>query len=82
LLAGVDEVEQLSRNEQLEVLRNNLHTREEFNNPLFEDGEKVELLTRKKVRSKFVEKLSGKIEMSLLGDLKDVFFGVMYQTPT
>jgi dephospho-CoA kinase len=64
--AGVDEIEQLAQKQQLEILRSGQYNREELRNPIFEDGEKIELLTRIMVRSRFIEVLCGKLEQSLL----------------
>jgi hypothetical protein len=77
----VDEIEQLARKQQLEILRSDLHN-QAFRNPFFEDGEKIELLTRIMVRSRFMEALKGKLERSLLKVLKKVFFEIVYPTPT
>jgi len=82
LLAGIDEIEKLAQNQQLEVLRRGQQGREAFGSPVLEDGEKIELLTRIGVRARFVDALRGKLEPSLLEALKDVFFTHVFPTPT
>lgn len=80
--AGVDEIEQLARKEQLEILKRDLHNREELRNPIFDDGENIEFLTRIAVRSRFMEVLSGKLDQALLKALKNMFFDIVYPIPT
>ncbi|OBT72777.1 hypothetical protein VF21_08641 [Pseudogymnoascus sp. 05NY08] len=77
----IDEIEQLARNQHLEIPRRGLYS-QKLENPFFNGNEKIELLTRITVRSKFIEALSGKLEQSLLKDLKRVFFEILYPTPT
>jgi hypothetical protein len=81
LLAGIDEIEQLARNQQLEVLKEGVQNREASGYSILEEGEKIELLTRIRVRSKFVKALSGKLKLSLLKALKEVFFEIVFPTP-
>jgi hypothetical protein len=50
-------------------------------NLILEEDEKIELLTRMMVRSRFMEVLNGKLEKGLLEQLKNVFFEVAYPTP-
>lgn len=78
---GIDEIEQLARNQQLEILKEGVQNREAPGYPILEEGEKIELLTRIKVRSKFVKAFSGKVELSLLKALKEAFFGIVFPTP-
>lgn len=68
------------RNQHLEVPRRGLYS-QKLENFFFEDNEKIELLTKIMVRSKFIEALSGKLEQSLLKDLKSVFFEILYPAP-
>ena len=77
LLAGIDEIEQLTRNQKLETLKEGIQTREASGYSILEEGEKIELLTRIRIRWKFVKALSGKLERSLLSALKEVFFEVV-----
>lgn len=79
---GIVEVEQLARKQQLEILRSGQHTRDIFGFAFTEEGENVELLTRTRVRSHFLDVLSGRLELSLAEPLKDVFFEIVYPTPT
>jgi hypothetical protein len=80
VLAGIDEIEQLARNQQLEILKEGAHDRE-AGSSILNEGDSIELLTRIRVRSQFMKGLSGKLEVSLLKDLKDVFFGIVFPTP-
>jgi hypothetical protein len=82
LLAGIDEIEQLARNQQLEVLKEGIQSREASGHSILDEGEEIELLTRIRVRSKFVKALSEKLELSLLKPLKEVFFEIVFPTPT
>jgi hypothetical protein len=50
-------------------------------NLILDEDEKIELLTRMMVRSRFMEVLNGKLEKGLLEQLKNVFFEVVYLTP-
>lgn len=80
MLAGIDEIEQLARDQQLEILKEGVQDREAGSSILKEE-ERIELITRIRVRSKFVKALSGKLEVSLLKDLKEAFFGIVFPTP-
>lgn len=79
--AGIDEIEQLARNQQLEVLKGGVQNGEASGDSILEEGEKIELLTRIRVRSRFVKTLKGKLEPSLLKALKEVFFELLFPTP-
>jgi hypothetical protein len=79
-LVGIGEIERLAQTQQLEILRSDRHS-QVFGNLILEDSEKIELLTRVMVRSRFIEVLSGRLERSLLELLKDVFFNIVYLTP-
>jgi hypothetical protein len=81
LSAGINEIEQLARNQQLEVLKEGVQNREASRYSILEEGEKIELLTRIRIRSKFVKALNGKLELSLLKALKEVFFEIVFPTP-
>jgi hypothetical protein len=81
LLAGIYVIEQLARIQQLEVLKDGVQNREAFGYSILQEGEKIELLTRIRVKSKFVKALSGKLELSILEGLKEVFFGTIFPTP-
>jgi len=48
---------------------------------ILKDGERIELITRIRVRSNFTKALRGKLELPLLKALKDVFFETIYPTP-
>jgi hypothetical protein len=78
---GVDEIEQLAQKQHLEILSNDLHNKA-FRNPMIEDSEKIELLTRIMVRSRFIDALKPKLDQCLLKVLKKVFFEILYPTPT
>jgi hypothetical protein len=80
LLVGIDEIEQLARNHQLKILKEGVQDREAGSSILTEE-ERIELLTRIRVRLTFVKALSGKLELSLVKDLKNVFFGIVFPTP-
>lgn len=77
---GIIEIEELARKQQLEILKNDLHN-QAFKTPFFDDGERIELLTRIMVRAKFMDALKGKLELPLLKTLKNVFFEIAYPTP-
>jgi hypothetical protein len=79
--AGIDKIEQLAQNQQLGVLKEGIRNREASGYSILEEGEKIELLTRIRVRAKFVKALSGKLAPSLLKDLKEVFFEIVFPTP-
>ena len=78
--AGVDLIEQLAQKQQLGILRSDRYN-QELGNLILEDDEKIELLTRVMVRSRFMEVLNGKLERSLLELLRNVFFEIVYPTP-
>jgi hypothetical protein len=78
LLLGITEVEQLAREQQQEVLRMGGINRTGFP----EDGGELELIVRAGVRSKFLDVLSGRLSPWLLEELKNVFFEIVYPTPT
>ncbi|KAK3312516.1 hypothetical protein B0H66DRAFT_485832 [Apodospora peruviana] len=78
---GIKEVEQLCRQAQVGILQQNLHGQAGFNSYFFKEGEVVELLTRVVVRDRFLGALKGKLERSLLKDLKKVLFENAYPTP-
>jgi len=80
LSAGIDEIEQLARNQQLEVLKEGVQN-QGLGYSILEEGEIIELLTRVRVRSKFVKILRGKLELSLLKALKEVFFEIIFPAP-
>jgi len=80
LSAGIDEIEQLARNQQLEVLKEGVQN-QRLGYSILGEGEIIELLTRVRVRSKFVKTLRGKLELSLLKALKEVFFEIIFPTP-
>lgn len=82
LSTGINEIEQLTRNEQLKMLKGGVQGREAPRYSVLEESEMNELLTRIKVKSRFVNVLSGKLEPSLLRALKDVFFEIVFPTPT
>jgi hypothetical protein len=82
LLADIDEIEQLARNQQLDALKEGVQSRETSGYSILEEGEEIELLTRTGVRSKFVKELSGKLELSLSKALKEEFFEIVFPTPT
>jgi len=66
----------------LEILRRGLYNREELESPFLKVEEKIELLNRIMVRSRFMEVLSGKLEPPFLKALENVFFEIVYPTPT
>jgi hypothetical protein len=78
--AGVDLIEQIAQKQQLGILRSDRYN-QELGNLILEDDEKIELLTRVMVRSRFMEVLIGKLERSLLERLRNVFFEIVYPTP-
>jgi len=77
---GVYEIEQLAQNKRLKILQGG-RSYQELGNLILEEDEKIELLTRIMVRSRFMEVLNGKLEKGLLEQLKNVFFEVVYPTP-
>lgn len=79
---GIYEIEQLARNQELEVLKEGVQSQESPGHSILEESEKVEFVTRMRVRSKFVKALSGNIDLSLMNDLKRVFFEILFPTPT
>ncbi|KUJ19709.1 uncharacterized protein LY89DRAFT_611477 [Mollisia scopiformis] len=78
---GIDEIEQVAREEETNVFKEGIRSREEAGNSILEEGERIELSTRMRVRSKFVKALRGKIELTLLKALKEVFFKIIFPTP-
>ncbi len=78
--AGVGEIQQVARKEQSEILRSRQYNRE-FSNFMIDNDEKLELMTRIFVRSRFMDVLGGKLERDLLEGLKTVFFDIVYPTP-
>lgn len=77
---GILEIEQLARNQEVEVLKDYAQSREEF--PILEASEIIELLARIRLRSRFMKTLDGKLEKPLLKALKKVFFEVLFPTPS
>lgn len=80
---GIKEIEDLARQSQLEILRNDLHNPEQrINTSIFlEEGERIELLTRVLVREGFLTALTGRVKAPFLEKLKEVFFSLVYPTP-
>jgi predicted methyltransferase MtxX (methanogen marker protein 4) len=48
---------------------------------LFDEGDRVELLTRMLVRGRFMNAVKGRLEASVLAELERVLFEVAYPTP-
>ncbi|KAK0714725.1 hypothetical protein B0H67DRAFT_489717 [Lasiosphaeris hirsuta] len=79
---GIQEIENLARQAQHDILRGRLYERADMKvRELFEEGQIIELMTRVLVRPKFMAALEGKLEKPLLKDFKKVFFELAYPTP-
>ncbi|KAK3390131.1 hypothetical protein B0H63DRAFT_519366 [Podospora didyma] len=78
---GIEDVEQLARAAQLEILRGGMHTRSRLGSKFCDEGQRVELLTRVLVRERFTEALRGKVDQFSLEKLKKVLFETTYPTP-
>ncbi|KAK4238550.1 hypothetical protein C8A03DRAFT_14987 [Achaetomium macrosporum] len=78
---GIPEVQDLARQAQLEILRAGLHNKLGMSMRLFDEGDRIELLTRMMVRESFMDALRGRLEPSFLLDLKTALFDVAYPTP-
>lgn len=76
---GVNEIETCALEQELETHRYNLYVGE-LESLILNNEEKIELLARAVVRSKFMAVLKGKLERPLLEALKSVFFEIVYLT--
>ena len=63
------------------ILSTNTHKRLEYDDPGFNEDDKVELLTRVMVKRKFKKALSDRLEEGLAEQLKAVLFKYTYPTP-
>ncbi|KAK3379138.1 hypothetical protein B0T24DRAFT_716765 [Lasiosphaeria ovina] len=85
--SSIPDIEKLARQAQVEVLRSGRHLLVDDidikagERPLIEEGERIELLTRILVKSRFRHALKGKLEEDLLEKLHSVFFDILYPTP-
>ncbi|KAK4152137.1 hypothetical protein C8A00DRAFT_44735 [Chaetomidium leptoderma] len=79
--SGIPEVQELAHQAQLEILKTGRYDRQAECLQMFDEGEKIELLTRLMVRERFVDAVKGKLEMTLLLDLKKTLFETTYPTP-
>ncbi|KAK4449868.1 hypothetical protein QBC34DRAFT_83855 [Podospora aff. communis PSN243] len=81
---GIPEVEDLARQAQRRILRENIHHDDRVACSalaFLEDDNRIELLTRALVRADFVSALEGKVERPLLLKLENVMFNLAYPTP-
>ncbi len=82
-MTGIQEVQDLARESQLEIIRTGLHNMNEQIGAIgcFAEGDRIELLTRVMVRSQFLRAIKGKLDASLAERLKEVMFEFAYPTP-
>ena len=64
------------------IVERQLHRDTGFDNPFYDDEDKIEVLTRIKVRPKFTGALgTSKVDAPLLKKMAAVFFSITYPTP-
>lgn len=80
-IAGIPSIEHLARKEQRQIIQRQLYRAEAFNNPLYDDAMKIELLTRICVRPNFRRAIGDKVEPGLLKKMEAVFFDFTYPAP-
>ncbi|KAK3935077.1 hypothetical protein QBC46DRAFT_453753 [Diplogelasinospora grovesii] len=78
---GIAEIEELAERQEELVFRQEMYNRPEFDDPRFDEVDKLELLTRFLVRSKFKKALAGKLDARLLHEFKRIFFEFTFPTP-
>ncbi|KAK0719324.1 hypothetical protein B0H67DRAFT_572915 [Lasiosphaeris hirsuta] len=86
---GIQEIEEVARQAQLEILRTRQHETNEYRLPgswptmasFLDEGERVELLTRRAVRTMFKLVLKEKVERVVLDGLEKSLFDFAYPTP-
>ncbi|KAK3364707.1 hypothetical protein B0T25DRAFT_620570 [Lasiosphaeria hispida] len=87
--ARIQEIEEVARQTQLEILRTRQHETNEYRLPgswptmasFLDEGERVELLTRRAVRIRFKLVLKEKVERGVLDSLEKSLFDFAYPTP-
>lgn len=84
-ITGIGIIEELSRQAQRTIVKQNLHREMECTGNFFDEGERIELLTRMIVREEFMDAFVGNDETELgrplLEELKGVLFEITYPTP-
>ncbi|KAK4109656.1 hypothetical protein N656DRAFT_782896 [Canariomyces notabilis] len=78
---GIDEVQQLARQAQREILRAGRYMNMALPFKLFNEGERIELLTRVTVRERFADSLGSRLKAQDLKELKRSLFESAYPTP-
>ncbi|KAK3940284.1 hypothetical protein QBC46DRAFT_385771 [Diplogelasinospora grovesii] len=79
---GIDEVEQLARKVQVDIVKNRRHQESRGGLlAMLSEDERIEVLTRVQIRQKFAEILGDKLGRVTVEALKEAVFGFAYPTP-
>jgi hypothetical protein len=78
---GIPKIEKLAEEEQRILCRRIRHVHRVIDNPDLEEEDKIELVTRMRVRARFRDVLRDEIDASLLAELEEVFFDLTFPTP-
>lgn len=71
----------MAREQERLIVERQFHRADAFDSPFYDDEDKIELLTRIKVRPKFKQAIGSKLETRLLKKMEAVFFDFTYPTP-
>jgi hypothetical protein len=79
-LPGIPEVEDLAKEVQLEIAKKGRYNLAR-DLGMYDEGERVELLTRMIVRERLMDAVRGRWELSAARDMNEVLFETAYPTP-